>query len=205
MKTTKERILSEGLTLVAQQGFDGVTLGVLADRTGMSKSGLFAHFGSKEDVQLSLIEETLRVVYEGFVAKAMQRPEGLPRVQALFHGWLSWSERAGLKGGCPIAAGMFERDDLPEGDPIRQKLVEAERNWRHLLLEAVKEAVDRNELKRDLDVAQFVWEMSGIYLSHHVAHRFLKDSKATQRAVKAFERLLEDSAPGKGRKVIARR
>ena len=84
MKNTKERILSEGLTLVAQQGFDGVTLGVLADRTGMSKSGLFAHFGSKEEVQLGLIEETLRIVYAGFVAEAMQRPEGLPRVRALF-------------------------------------------------------------------------------------------------------------------------
>lgn len=205
MKNTKERILSQGLTLLAQQGFDGVTLGVLADRTGMSKSGLFAHFGSKEEVQLSLIEETLRIIDESFVAKAMQRPEGLPRVRALFHGWLSWSEKAGLKGGCPIAAGMFERDDLPEEDPVRQKLVEAERNWRHLLLETVKEAVDRSELKGDLDVAQFVWEMSGIYLSHHVAHRFLKDSKATQRALKAFEGLLKDSAPVKARKAIARR
>ena len=91
---------------------------------------------------------------------------------------------------------MFERDDFPKDDPVRQKLVEAERNWRHMLLETVKEAVDRAELKADLDVDQFVWEMSGIYLSHHVSHRFLKDSKATQRAIKAFERLLEHSAPG---------
>lgn len=195
MKNTKERILSEGLTLVAQQGFEGVTLGVLAERTGMSKSGLFAHFGSKEEVQLSLIDETLRVVYAGFVAKAMQRPEGLARVRALFKGWLSWSEKAGLKGGCPIAAGMFERDDLPEDDPVRKRLVESEETWRHLLIDTVKEAVDRSELRSDLDVAQFVWELSGIYLTHHVSHRFLKDSKATQRALKAFERLLEDSAP----------
>ena len=204
MKSTKERILSEGLNLIAQQGLDGVTLGVLAGRTGMSKSGLFAHFGSKEEVQLSLIEETLRIVYATFVAKAMQEPEGLVRVRALFSGWLGWSERAGLNGGCPIAAGMFERDDFPAEDPVRRKLVQAERHWRHMLLETVKEAVDRAELKGDLDVAQFVWEMSGIYLSHHVSHRFLKDPKATQRATKAFERLVEHSAPVKQRKATAR-
>ena len=160
----------------------------------MSKSGLFAHFGSKEEVQLSLIDETLRVVSAGFVAKAMQRPEGLARVRALFKGWLNWSERAGLKGGCPIAAGMFERDDLPQDDPVRMRLVEVEGTWRHLLLDTVKGAVEQSELRSDLDVAQFVWEMSGIYLSHHVSHRFLKDSKATQRASKAFERLVQDSA-----------
>lgn len=205
MKNTKERILSEGLTLVAQQGFDGVTLGVLADRTGMSKSGLFAHFGSKEEVQLDLIEETLRVVYAGFVATAMKQPEGLLRVRALFYGWLSWSERAGLKGGCPIAAGMFERDDFPEADPIRQKLVEAERNWRHMLLETVREGVTRADFNDDLDVNQFVWEMSGIYLAHHVSHRFLKDPKATQRAKKAFELLIEHSTLVERKKGVRRK
>ena len=190
MKHTRERILSEGLGLAARQGLAGVTLGVLAEQVGMSKSGLFAHFGSKEDVQLGLLEEAARVVETTFVAAAMAKPPGLPRLKKLFDGWLGWSEKAGLRGGCPIAAGMFELDDADLEDPVRQQLLRMEKDWRAFLVKLTREAMDKGELRRDLDAEQFVWELCGIYLVHHTSYRFIQDRLAAQRATRAFRGLL---------------
>lgn len=193
MKDTKERILAEGLDLLTQVGFSGVTLGVLAQRTGMSKSGLFAHFGSKEGIQLGLLEEILRVGASTFIAPAMRNPPGLSRLRGIVTGWLGWTERAGLHGGCPIAAGLFEFDDADESDPVRVRLLTTEEHWRNFLAGTVAEAVETGELRADLDVDQFVWELCGIYLNHHVSHRFIKDPIATERAHIAFEALLKRS------------
>jgi len=96
MKDTKERILTQGLNLLSQTGFADVTVGILAQRAGMSKSGLFAHFGSKEDVQLSLIEEMGRVATATVVEPAMAHPTGLQRLLAIATNWFGWTERAGL-------------------------------------------------------------------------------------------------------------
>ncbi len=190
MKDTKERILSEGLGLMARHGLAGVTLGVLAQQTGISKSGLFAHFGSKEDVQLGLLTETARVATSTFVKAAMAKPVGLPRLKRLFDGWLGWSEKVGLQGGCPIAAGMFELDDADLKDLVRQCLLTMEEEWREFLVELTMEAVANNDLSPDLDAEQFVWELCGIYLAHHTSYRFIRDPLATHRAMTAFNALL---------------
>ena len=193
--TTKERILSEGVDLLSRGGFAGVTLGVLAQQTGMSKSGLFAHFQSKDEVQLELLNETARISMTSFVRPAMQSAPGLGRLRAIVLGWLGWSEKAGLGGGCPIAAGMFELDDAPESDPVRQRVLVMGEQWRSLLAQCAREAIQTGELERDLDVDQFVWELCGIYLSHHVSHRFVRDPLALNHATRAFESLIERSRP----------
>jgi hypothetical protein len=118
----------------------------------------------------------------------MRAPEGLPRLKVLVNRWLGWATRAGLRGGCPVAAALFELDDA-EGE-VRAKVVEMESRWRGLLTRLVRDAVEREHLRADLDVPQFVWELCGIYLSHHASRRFLRDARSNQRARTAFEALL---------------
>src|SRR5215210_7732103 len=122
--TTRERILERGLALMSQAGLGGVTLGVLADQVGMSKSGLFAHFKSKDEVQIELLDYATHYVRVHVIEPAMKEPEGLPRLRALVHNWLGWAPRSGLPGGCPVAAGMFEFDDVES--PVRDKIAALE-------------------------------------------------------------------------------
>lgn len=182
---------------MSQSGLSGVTLGVLADQVGMSKSGLFAHFRSKEQVQLELLEHMAHFANQRVVEPAMSAPAGLPRLKTLVAAWLGWAERAGLPGGCPVAAGLFEFDDI-EG-PVRDKILELEGAWRSLLKRLVGEAVSLGHLRHDLDVDQLIWELCGIYLSHHAAHRFLRSSDADDRAKTVFESRLERAAPKKSK------
>jgi AcrR family transcriptional regulator len=193
MNETRKRIVAEGLDLLARSGFAGVTLGVLATQTGLSKSGLFAHFGSKTEVQLRLLDETAETARKTVVEPAMKAAEGLPRLRAVVERWLGWSEKAGLGGGCPVTGGFFEFDDAPDEDPVRQRLIAMEAEWRAFLSELAAAAVKAGELRKGLDVDQFVWELCGIYLSHHVSYRFADDPLATKRAHTAFAELVNRS------------
>ena len=191
--STRERILHQGLALMSQSGLAGVTLGVLADQVGMSKSGLFAHFHSKEEVQIGLLKHMAEFATKHVAEPSMTAKEGLPRLRALVHNWFGWAQRAGLPGGCPVAAGLFEFDDV-EG-AVRNQILAMESQWRQLLSQLVRQAIDRGHLRRDLDVDQFVWELCGIYLSHHAAHRFLRAADADSRANTAFQALLDRAQP----------
>jgi AcrR family transcriptional regulator len=190
---THERILDQSQALMSQTGLTGVTLGLLADQVETSKSGLFAHFGSKQDVQIGLLQHMARFAAARVVESAMRADPGLPRLQALVRNWLGWAQRAGLPGGCP-AAGLF--DDV-EG-AVRNQILAKESDWRDLLPRLVQEAIERGHLRRDLDMDQFVWELCGIYLSHHAAHRFLRSADADRRAEIAFQALLERALPTPG-------
>jgi len=191
--STRDRILHQGLALMSQSGLAGVTLGVLADQVGMSKSGLFAHFRSKEDVQIELLSHMAEFATAHVVEPSMTASEGLPRLRALARNWFGWAQRAGLPGGCPVAAGLFEFDDI-EGR-VRNKILEMEAQWRRLLTELVVRAVELRHFRRDLDVDQFVWELCGIYLGHHAANRFLRATDADTRAQTAFQALLDRAMP----------
>jgi len=196
--TTRSRILDEGTNLLSTSGLSGVTIGALAEQTGMSKSGLFAHFGSKEEVQLALLANTAQIAEQHVIAPAMRAGEGLPRLRALIKNWFGWTSRAGLAGGCPVAAGMFEVDD--SDGPVRQRLLDMESSWRAFLGQHVKRAIQLGHLRRGLDVEQFVWELCGIYLTHHASIRFVRDPKADARARTAFDALLNRAqAPPKSR------
>jgi AcrR family transcriptional regulator len=183
---------------MSQSGLGGVTLGVLADRVGMSKSGLFAHFKSKEEVQIDLLEHTSQFGYPRIVEPALRAPEGLPRLKALVRNWFGWAARNGLPGGCPVAAGMFEFDDIES--PVRDKIRDMEGKWRQLLTGLVLRAAELGHLRKGLDADQFVWELCGIYLGHHAAQRFLRSPDADRRAESAFESLIERSRPSAKRR-----
>ena len=186
---TRDRLLAVGLDAISVEGLSGITLGGLASAARMSKSGLFAHFASKERLQLDLLDAMARTADAYVVGPAFAEPEGLPRLSALVANWLGWSTRAGLRGGCPIAAALFELDDL-DGE-VREKVVAMESHWRMLLLSLVNEAVARRHLSADVDAEQFVWELCGIYLSHHASSRLVRDARAGKRARVAFEALLQ--------------
>jgi AcrR family transcriptional regulator len=202
-ESTRERILKQGLALMSQSGLTGVTLGVLADQVGMSKSGLFAHFRSKEDVQIELLQHMAQFAQAQVVQPAMSADEGLPRLKALVHNWFGWAQRAGLPGGCPVAAGLFEFDDV-EG-AVRDQILAMESEWRGLLKQLVQQAVDQGHLRQDLDIDQFVWELCGIYLSHHAAHRFLRAADADSRAQTAFQALLDRALRSPPKRRVANR
>jgi len=191
--TTRERILERGLALMSQSGLGGVTLGVLAEQVGMSKSGLFAHFKSKDDVQIELLDYTGHYVRSHIIEPAMKEPEGLPRLRTLMRNWLGWAPRSGLPGGCPVAAGMFEFDDIES--PVRDKIAALEAEWRLLLCGLVRRAVELRHLHADVDVEQFVWELGGIYLAHHTMQRFRRSAESDRRAATAFDALVQRSPP----------
>ena len=190
-RATRQRILESGLAIMSEAGLGAVTFGGLAERVGMSKSGLFAHFESKDEVQLELLDHTVELAGACVVEPAMQEPEGLPRLDAVARRWIGWAQRAGLPGGCPVAAGLFEFDDV--ASPVRDRIVELEAGWRAMLRRLVVAAVRRGELRGDLDPDQFVWELSGIYLAHHVAQRLARSDDADRRALTAYEALVARS------------
>ena len=189
MTSTKTRFLESGLDLLSRGGLSGLSLGRVAEAAGLSKSGLFAHVRSKEQLSIELLDAAANLADQHVVAPAMTNAPGLARVRSIIDHWLGWSARAGLSGGCPIAAALFELDDA-EG-PIRDHVVVLEKHWRVLLSTLVDEAMAQGELRADLDQSQFVWELCGIYLSHHTASRFLHDPTADQRAQHAVNALIE--------------
>ena len=145
---------------MSRSGLSGVTLGLLAEDAGVSKGGLFAHFGSKEELQIGLLDRSPQVAREHIVGPAMQAAEGLPCLEALVNRWFGWTSRAGLSSGCPVAAGLFELDDAD--GPVRQHVLILESQWRKLLTKLVQEAIGCGHLRADLDVAQFIWELCWI-------------------------------------------
>ncbi len=196
MKTaqpTKDRILQSGLHLLSRDGLSGVTLGILAETVGMSKSGVFAHFKNKEEVQIGILKEMAGLADRHIATPAVGKLKGLPKLRAIFGNWLVWWNNAGLPGGCPAAAAMFELDDV-EG-PVRDAVLQMEENWRADLALLTKNAIELGHLRPDTDVGQFVWELTGIYLAHHVSQRFVRDATSKKKAMQAFEALIARGLP----------
>lgn len=186
---TRTLILNEALAFASRVGLEGLSIGSLAERLGMSKSGLFAHFGSKEDLQLQTLKQAQALFVERVFAPALAQPRGLPRLKALFSNWIAWIENgSALPGGCLIVAAATEFDDRP--GPVRDALAAGQRELRGAIAKAIRLAVDEGHLAPHTDPWQLTFEILGIVLATHHDHRLLGDPRATARAVQAFERLL---------------
>jgi AcrR family transcriptional regulator len=183
----RAKLLASGLHMISQEGLGGVTLGRLAQQVGISKSGVFAHFHSKDQVQIALLDHSAELAARRVVEPALREPDGLPRLRALVANWFGWAERASLPGGCPVAAAMFELDDVD--GPVRDKVAQMSEEWSALVVGAVQRAVDLGHLRADLDVEQFVWELFGMYLGHHASSRFVRYAGADERAKTALDGL----------------
>lgn len=185
---TRAAILDEALRIVSKAGLDGLTIGTLADATGMSKSGLFAHFGSREELLLAVLAHGQAQFGEVVFQPAMAKPRGLPRLRAMFVNWLDWTESAELPGGCPMIGGASEFDDKP--GPVRNLLAGGQRTWIETLKRAVRQAVEEGQLARDTDPEQIAFEVFGIALVVHHHRRLLGYKKARERALIALDSLL---------------
>jgi len=185
---TRAAILDEALRLVSKAGLDGLTIGTLADATDMSKSGLFAHFGSRDELLLAVLAHGQAEFTEVVFQPAMAKPRGLPRLRAMFVNWLDWTESAELPGGCPMIGGATEFDDKP--GPVRDMLAGGQRTWIDTLKRTVRQAVDEGQLPAGTDPEQIAFEMFGIALVVHHHRRLLGYPKARARALAALDKLL---------------
>jgi AcrR family transcriptional regulator len=185
---TRAAILDAALRIVSKSGLDGLTIGTLADATGMSKSGLFAHFGSREELLLAVLAHGQAQFTEVVFQPAMAKPRGIARLKAMFINWLDWTESAELPGGCPMIGGATEFDDKP--GPVRDMLAGGQRTWIETLKRSVRQAIEEGELAADTDPEQIAFEMFGIALVVHHHRRLLGYPKARARALAALDKLI---------------
>ena len=188
---TRQAILNEAMTAASTLGLTGLSIGGLARATGMSKSGLFAHFQSKEALQVQLLDYAAERLVNGILAPALETPRGEPRIRALFEGWLTWLAFDRLPGGCPFIAAATELDDR-EG-PVRDALVKHEKHQIAFLRRAGELAVEEGHFRADLDLDQFAYELFSLFLGHHFFTRLIRLENAANRARTAFESLLDRS------------
>ena len=189
---TRQAILDEAFSMASCIGVSGLSIGVLAERTHMSKSGLFAHFGSKEELQLAVLRESQQRFAEAVLRPALREPRGLARLRAIVVNWLNWTRAVNLPGGCVINAAAAEFDDQPGA--LREEVKKSLLALRRTLADAVAKAVETGELRRDTDIDQFAFELAGIYQVTQQGRRLFNDPDADRRALVAFDRLVRDNA-----------
>jgi len=200
----RQQIVDTALREASTLGLEGITLGVLADKLELSKSGLFAHFQSKEELQRAVLDEAIQRFVVTVVRPAMAEPRGEPRVTALWDGWQHWimnggrgdvpalRRRAGSsERGCFFMSLASEYDDRP--GPVRDALVRSQRDWLAALARAASIAIDEGHFRADLDVELFAYEFIGIGMALQYALKLVGDPRAAQRAAQAYASLLERS------------
>jgi AcrR family transcriptional regulator len=187
---TKRAIVDEALDLVSTGGLDGLSIGTLARATGMSKSGLFAHFQSKEQLQLTVLNVATDRFVDIVIAPALKQPRGEPRIVAMFENAMKRWENE-LPGGCIFHAVSAELDDKP--GPARDFLIKGQLDYQDTIHRAAEIAVEEGHFRKDLDLDQFVFEFSSIAAAFHHSGRLLGKPDAEKRAYKAFAGLLARS------------
>lgn len=201
---TRAAILDEALKIASRLGLEGLTIGSLAGATGMSKSGLFAHFGSREDLQLAVLEHAAQRFGNTVLVPVLGIERGLPRMRALFERWLEWTIAAGLPGGCIMISAANEYDDRP--GPIRDAVIANQRRGLAVTEKAVRLAIEAGHLKSGTDPEQIAFELLGIVLATHNHRRLLGDKEARKRALTAFDELIaRHAAPARPRLRAAQR
>ncbi|WP_147918388.1 TetR/AcrR family transcriptional regulator [Ruania zhangjianzhongii] len=189
---TRQAILHEGVLAAYRVGLGGLTIGRLATATGMSKSGLYAHVGSKEELQLAVLAEAAREFAEQVVLPALGEPRGEPRLRALFENWVH-SGRTRAPGGCLFVKASAELDEQP--GPVRDQLARDHRRLYDSLARVVRTCIEEGHLGADTDPDQFAADLDGVMLAFYHWHRLLDDPRAEARARTAFERLLDQNRP----------
>jgi len=188
---TKAAILDEAVTIASEVGFTGLTIGKLAEQTGMSKSGLFAHFKSKEALQLETLERARLRFTDLVIRPTLAAPRGEQRVRVLFDRWLAWETEA-LKGGCIFVTAASEFDDQPGA--MRDAVLRSQQDWLEFVATVAGAAVSEGDFRADLDTEQLAFTLQGLMLGYHHAARLMRDPKALSHTRLALDQLLEASA-----------
>jgi len=184
-EATRQAILACAFDLAKTVGLSGLSIGRLAEDTALSKSGLFAHFGSKEALLVAVVEEATRQFIAFVIAPALQKPRGEPRVRELFERWVHWGQRP---GGCFFVAAVAELDDRP--GPPRDALIQACKDWLEALATAARISVAEGHFRADLEPDQFAFDVYGIMLGFHTYQKFLRSPESLRRARESLERLV---------------
>lgn len=184
---TRRAILDEALDVASRCGLHGLTVGLLAERTGLSKSGLFAHFRSKEQLQVAVVEHALELFVTEVARPALRAPRGEARVRALVDHWLRWSVDI-LPGGCFFVTASVELDDEP--GRARDLLVQGQRDWLDLIANVFRTGIAEGEFRAGADPEQFAHDAYGVMLACHHARRLLEDPAADARARRAIDALI---------------
>jgi len=180
---TKAAIVEAALGLATQIGLEGLSIGALAEVMHMSKSGVFAHFGSREELQISVVREYHARFEEEVFFPALHQPRGLPRLHAMFDNWMNRTS-VEIDSGCIYISGAVEFDDRP--GPVRDALADSVRTWLAAMHRAVVQATDAGHFHQHTDAHQVVFEIHGLILALHYEARFLKTPGSIARAKTAF-------------------
>lgn len=186
---TRQTILEHAAGLASQVGLEGLSIGRLAEDLDLSKSGLFAHFNSKEALQVQVLDYAASRFVDIVVKPALAAHRGEPRLRAAFQNWLKWPKESALPGGCLFVAAAVELDDRP--GPVRDRLVQLQRDWLELLANTVRAGIAEGQFRKDVDPEQFAHDLYGVMLSGHHASRLMRDAKAEAHTRRGFENLLE--------------
>jgi AcrR family transcriptional regulator len=189
---TRQTILEHAAGVASAAGLEGITIGRLADDLHLSKSGLFAHFRSKEALQMGVLQAAADHFTEMVVRPALAQPRGKARLRAVFDRWLDWAREAGNPGGCIFVAAAAELDDRP--GPVRDLLVAFQKSWLDCIARVVRTGIGTREFRPRTDPEQLAHDLYGVMLSYHHAARLLQDPQAERRARRAFETLLKAAA-----------
>jgi AcrR family transcriptional regulator len=186
-RQTKATIVNAALGLAAQIGLEGLSIGALAEVTGMSKSGVFAHFGSREELQISVIREYHDQFESEVFYPALSCARGLPRLQSLFDNWMQRTTTE-IDSGCIYISGAVEFDDRPGS--VRDALASSVNTWQNALQRSVAQAQDEKHLNSKADPLQVAFEIHGLILALHYEARFLRNPGAADRARKGFSEIV---------------
>ena len=187
-ESTRAAILDRAVRLSTSTGLEGMTIGKLASELRLSKSGLYAHFRSKEALQIQVLDAAAERFVEQVVKPAVRQPRGEPRVVALFDRWIAWTKSNSGPGGCLFVAAAAELDDRP--GPVRDRLVELQKGWLETISIVFRAGVAEGRFRTDADPVQFAHDLYSVMLGYHHAWRLMRDPRAEERARAAFERLL---------------
>ena len=191
-EATRAQILAAAVEQASASGFESLTIGTLAERTGMSKSGLFAHFGSKAELQVAALDEAARQFTESVFLPALKAPRGVKRLRALFENWMAWPLHAKLPGGCPVDAAMREYQHQPGA--MRDAALDRQRTLEREVARMVQLAVETGELAPRTDARAIVFELLGIILAFYRSELLHGPDEARRLARRAFDRLIRQHA-----------
>ncbi len=192
---TREAVLREAMDLASVKGLEGLTIGSLSEALGLSKSGLFAHFGSKEELQLSTVQAARKVFLEQVLSPGLGAPKGLRRLCSVLDAWLDYAEREVFRGGCFFASVSAEFDSRP--GPVKEIVAACMVEWRETLSRLVREAKEAGELSRSADPRQLAFEFNSLAMGANGAFQLHGESQVFPQARKAIrERLKGFAAPG---------
>ncbi|MCL4765751.1 MAG: TetR/AcrR family transcriptional regulator [Hyphomicrobiaceae bacterium] len=193
-EAVRERILTHAVTAASAHGLKSLSIGEMAREFAVPKSRLFTLFPSSGALQLAVLEHAAAKFGKEVIEAVPESMAAGSRVPALFARWLDWSRSPRLTHGCPFVHASSEGDDLPE--PVRRKLTDVLDHWSGVLRAAVDGAKRDGALGKEIDADQLVFELYGLYLSHHFWHWSMRDQNARTRTMKALDRLLKSAQQG---------